>query len=95
MRYTDSHEWIRFDGNQAVVGISYHAQEELGEIVYIEFPKIGKELKAGEEMAVIESTKAASDVYSPVAGTIVAVNEALKKTPSLINSDPEGGGGGS
>lgn len=92
MKYTDSHEWIRLEENRAVVGISSHAQEELGEVVYIELPQVGKELSAGEEVAVIESTKAASDVYCPASGTVIAVNEALKETPSLINSDPEGEG---
>jgi glycine cleavage system H protein len=92
MKYTDSHEWIRLEGNQAVMGISSHAQGEFGEVVYIELPQIGKEIKAGEGVAVIESTKAASDVYSPASGTVIAVNAALKKTPSLINSDPEGEG---
>ena len=89
MKYTDSHEWIRVYGKEGLVGISRHAQKELGEIVYIELPEVGKEVKAGEEIAVLESTKAAADIYSPVSGTILRVNEKLKKDPALINTSPE------
>jgi len=90
MKFTDSHEWITVENNNgAVVGVSNHAQEELGDIVYVELPAVGKSVKAGEEAAVLESTKAAADVYSPVSGTITAVNHALKANPELINRSPE------
>lgn len=85
MRYTDSHEWILEENGEGMVGISNYAQKELGEVVYVELPKVGMQIKAGEEVAVLESTKAASDIYSPVSGTIVAVNEALLQEPDLIN----------
>lgn len=89
MKYTDSHEWIRVEGNEGCVGISEHAQKELGEIVYIELPEIGRTVQAGEEIAVLESTKAAADIYSPVSGTVLKVNEQLKSQPQLINESPE------
>lgn len=89
VRYTDSHEWIRLNGKEGLVGISNHAQKELGEIVYVELPVVGEEVKAGGELAVVESTKAATDIYSPVSGIVVRVNCALKERPSLINSSPE------
>lgn len=89
MRYAETHEWIDDNGR---VGLSKKAQEELGEIVYIELPEVGQEVKAGEEIAVLESTKAAVDIYSPVSGTITAVNEALRNDPSLLNQAPEGVG---
>ena len=89
MRYTQSHEWIETEGQIGTVGVSDHAQHELGEIVYIELPVVGKTVKAGEEAAVLESTKAAADVYSPVSGTIVAVNEALNDQSELVNRSPE------
>lgn len=92
MKFTDSHEWIRVIGNRGIVGISKHAQKELGEVVYIELPKLGKVIKAKDEVAVIESTKAASDIYSPVSGTILEVNEVLKANPDLINTAPESEG---
>lgn len=88
MRYSESHEW--FNGGR--VGISIYAQKELGEIVYVELPKVGQEVKAGEEVAVLESTKAAADIYSPVSGKIVSVNEKLKEDPSLVNTAPEAEG---
>ena len=91
IRYTPSHEWVRFDpkGEGATVGISHHAQTELGEIVYVELPKEGQEVSAGQELAVVESTKAATDLYSPVSGRILRVNTALNTTPSLVNSAAE------
>ena len=87
-----SHEWIHVEGNIGTVGISYHAQKELVEIVYVELPQIGKLVKEGEEVCVLESTKAAADVYSPASGRVVAVNESVKQTPSLINRAAESSG---
>lgn len=84
MHYTDSHEWIALDGAMGTVGITEYAQKELGVIVYIDLPKIGQELNAGQEACVLESTKAAVDVYSPVSGKVVAVNEALRKDPASL-----------
>ena len=89
MHYTDSHEWIRVKGKVGVVGISRYAQKELGEIVYIELPKVGATINAGEEAAVLESTKAAADIYSPVSGIITKVNENLRKNITLLNTSPE------
>jgi glycine cleavage system H protein len=90
--YTKTHEWARREGEEAVVGITAHAQEELRDIVFIELPKPGKVLKAGEPAAVIESVKAAFDIYAPVAGTITRVNDALAKGPQAVNQDCYGGG---
>jgi glycine cleavage system H protein len=93
LRYTRDHEWIRPEGDgTVVVGITDHAQHQLGELVYVELPDGNPAYKAGDAMAVVESTKAASDVYAPVAGTVVAANEALASTPELVNSDPYGEG---
>lgn len=92
MKYTETHEWIETEGNTGVIGITNHAQKQLGDIVYIELPKVGRQIKAGEEVAVLESTKAAADVYSPISGTILEVNEALKNQPELINQDSEKSG---
>ena len=85
MRYTESHEWIQLKGNVGTVGITDYAQRELGEIVYIELPKVGQKVKAGQETCVLESTKAAADIYAPVSGKIVAINEEIKADPSSIN----------
>ena len=92
MRFTESHEWIAVDGNVGVVGITDHAQKELGEVVFIELPKLGMLLTAAQEAAVLESTKAASDVYSPVSGKVIAVNESLRKECALLNRFPESQG---
>lgn len=92
MKYAETHEWIDVKEGKGRVGISIYAQKELGEIVYLELPKVGQEVKAGGEVAVLESTKAAADIYSPVSGKITAVNEKVKKDPSLMNSAPEGEG---
>ena len=90
MKYSKSHEWVKFKANNIyVVGITEHAQKELGEIVYLELPKIGREIQKGEEVAVLESTKAAADIYSPVSGTIVSVNTPLSENLDKINSSPE------
>ncbi len=90
--FTKDHEWIRVDGETATVGISDHAQNALGDIVFAEAPEAGRELKKGNDAAVVESVKAASDVYAPVSGEVTEGNDALADDPSLINSDPEGEG---
>lgn len=93
LKYTKSHEWVLAgDDDQVTIGITDHAQELLGDMVFIELPEIDKELAVGEECAVVESVKAASDVYAPLAGTVVAVNEQLADAPELINDDPYGEG---
>jgi glycine cleavage system H protein len=91
-RYTKDHEWIRLDGDVATVGITEHAQNALGDIVYVELPEIGRAVTKGGEAAVVESVKAASDVYAPATGEVVAVNESLDGTPATINEDAEGKG---
>ena len=90
--FTKDHEWVRVDGNNATVGISNHAQEQLGDIVFAETPEAGRSLRKGEEAAVVESVKAASDVYSPISGTVIEGNPALADDPAIINNDPEGAG---
>ena len=90
--YTKDHEWVRVEGNRATVGISSHAQEQLGDIVFAEAPEAGRSLRKGEEAAVVESVKAASDVYSPISGNVIEGNPALADDPAIINTDPEGGG---
>jgi glycine cleavage system H protein len=90
--FTQEHEWIRVEGDTATVGISNHAQEQLGDIVFAEVPEAGRQLSKGQEAAVVESVKAASDVYAPVSGEVVEGNGALADDPALINSDPEGAG---
>ena len=90
--FTKEHEWIRVDGNQATVGISNHAQEQLGDIVFAEVPETGRRLSKGQEAAVVESVKAASDVYAPVSGEVIEGNQAVADDPALVNSDPEGDG---
>jgi glycine cleavage system H protein len=93
LKYTASHEWIRDNGNGTVtVGITGHAQDALGELVYVELPTVGRVLKAGEACVVVESTKAASDVYAPVSGEVVAVNDALGDAPQTVNEAPFEGG---
>ena len=91
-RYTKDHEWIRLDGEVATVGISEHAQSALGDIVYVELPEIGRQVEQGGEAAVVESVKAASDVYSPISGTVSEGNTAIEDDPALVNSDAEGAG---
>jgi glycine cleavage system H protein len=91
-RYTKDHEWIRLDGDSATVGISTYAQAQLGDIVYVELPALGKRLGKGEEAAVVESVKAASEVYAPVAGEVTAVNTELDGNPGSVNADAEGSG---
>jgi glycine cleavage system H protein len=91
-RYTDQHEWVRVDGDVATVGISVYAQSQLGDVVYVELPAVGKAVKQGGEMAVVESVKAASEVYAPASGTVTEVNEGLTGTPQTVNEDAEGKG---
>ncbi len=86
--YAESHEWVRVEGDEAVLGITDHAQHSLGDITYVELPAVGDTLASGQEMGVVESVKAASDLYSPVQGEVVAVNEALNDTPELVNQSP-------
>jgi glycine cleavage system H protein len=90
--YTEDHEWLRIEGDVATVGITDYAQQQLGDVVFAEPPKVGKQFKKGEAAAVVESVKAASDVYAPVSGEIVATNDQLGTEPALINSDPAGKG---
>ncbi|HKY18095.1 MAG TPA: glycine cleavage system protein GcvH [Rhizomicrobium sp.] len=92
VRYTDQHEWIRLEGDEATVGITKFAAESLGDVVFVELPAGGKTVKAGGEAAVVESVKAASDIYAPVGGTVTGANTALEKEPSKVNEDPEGAG---
>ncbi|MGC6795773.1 glycine cleavage system protein GcvH [Pseudomonas aeruginosa] len=89
LRYAQSHEWARLEADGSVtVGISDHAQEALGDVVFIELPELGKTLAAGQEAGVVESVKAASDIYSPIGGEVIAINEALGDTPEDVNNDP-------
>ncbi len=92
LRYTPDHEWLRPEGDLVTVGITAHAAEQLGDLVFIELPEIGREVTQGEEIVVIESVKAASDIRAPVDGTIVEANQAVVEDPSLGNSDPTGAG---
>ncbi|WP_101510474.1 glycine cleavage system protein GcvH [Thermotoga sp. KOL6] len=91
-KYTKTHEWVEINGNIATVGITDHAQQELGDVVYVELPKVGREVKKGDVVASIESVKAAADVYAPVSGKITEVNERLNSEPELINKSAEGEG---
>jgi glycine cleavage system H protein len=90
--YTADHEWLTIDGDIATVGVTNYAQEQLGDVVFVELPKVGRKVKKAEAAAVVESVKAASDVYAPLTGEVIAVNEALAGDPSLINSDAAGKG---
>lgn len=92
LRYSREHEWVRLLGDKATVGITHHAQKELGDITFVETPKAGRTVKQFESMGVIESVKAASDLFTPVAGTVVAANMDLAKKPELVNQDPYGKG---
>lgn len=89
MKFTESHEWVETQNDVATVGVTNYAQKELGDIVYVELPQVGKHVDAGKEAAVLESTKAAADVYAPVSGTIVEVNKRLQEASELINQSPE------
>lgn len=90
LKYSKEHEWVKVDGKVAIVGITAFAQEQLGDVVYVELPKVGDPVKAGDTFGVVESTKAVSDLYSPVTGTIVEVNDPIADSPETVNSDPYG-----
>ena len=92
LKFLDSHEWIKVDENTVIVGISDHAQNELGEVVFVELPAIGDEFVSGDEAAVVESVKAASEVYTPMSGEVIEVNDALEENPELVNTSPYEGG---
>ncbi|MBI3667539.1 MAG: glycine cleavage system protein GcvH [Acidobacteria bacterium] len=89
-RYTKEHEWIKVEGDTGTVGITFHAQKELGDIVYVELPKVGAAVTAGKTMGSVESVKAVSDIYSPVTGEVIAVNDTVTSTPEQLNQDPHG-----
>jgi len=88
LKFLDSHEWIKVDDNTVIVGISDHAQNELGEVVFVELPAIGDEFVLGDEVAVVESVKAASEVYTPISGEVIEVNDTLEENPELVNTSP-------
>ena len=92
LKYAKSHEWVRVAGDVATVGITDHAQHELTDVVFVELPAVGRQVKAGETCAVVESVKTASDIYSPVSGEVLEVNAGVVDNPALVNSDPFGGG---
>ncbi|MBB5350030.1 glycine cleavage system H protein [Haloferula luteola] len=92
LRFQSSHEWVRLEGDTAVVGISDHAQEELTDVVFVELPQMGRAVDAGDPTAVVESVKAASDIYAPISGEVIEVNDAVEADPSLVNTDPYGSG---
>ena len=92
LKYAKSHEWVRVTGDTAVVGITDHAQNELTDVVFVELPAVGRQVKAGEACAVVESVKTASDIYSPVPGAVLEANTAIVDNPALVNSDPYGAG---
>jgi len=89
-RYTKEHEWVRVEGDTGTVGITFHAQKELGDIVYVDLPKVGTMVEQGKPLGAVESVKAASDLYSPVSGEVVEVNETLATAPEKLNADPHG-----
>lgn len=92
MKFSESHEWVRVEGDSGTVGVTNHAQNELGEIVYVELPEVGASISTGDAVVVLESTKAAADVYSPVSGTVTAVNDGTQDEPELVNNAAEGNG---
>ncbi len=92
IKYTEDHEWLNIDGDSATVGITHHAQDALGEVVFVELPEVGKSFAAKDIAGVVESVKAAADIYMPVSGEVTEVNEALRADPALANSDPMGAG---
>ena len=92
VRYTDQHEWVRVDGDEATIGITKYAAEQLGDVVYVELPEPGRKIGQGGEAAVVESVKAASEVYAPIGGEVTASNPAIAGDPAKVNADPEGSG---
>jgi len=92
IRYSQDHEWVKLDGDTVTIGITHYAQEQLGDVVFVELPAVGKQVEKGKELAVVESVKAASDVYAPITGEVVEVNSALVDAPATINEDALGKG---
>ncbi|MDI6731437.1 MAG: glycine cleavage system protein GcvH [Candidatus Margulisbacteria bacterium] len=92
LKYSKEHEWVKVDGNVATVGISFHAQDALGDVVYVELPPVGKELKVMEEFGVVESVKSVSSLFCPISGKVIEVNSALNSSPQAVNEDPYGKG---
>ncbi len=92
IKYTKDHEWVTIEGDIATVGVSVYAQEQLGDVVFVEVPEVGRSLEKGDELAVVESVKAASEVYAPISGEVVEVNEDLEDNPSQVNEDAQGAG---
>jgi len=92
IRYTEDHEWVRLEGDEATCGITDYAQEQLGDVVFVELPEVGARFAAADEVAVVESVKAAAEVYAPIAGEVTAVNDAIVNDPSLVNADAQGAG---
>lgn len=88
LKFTSTHEWLKLEQDEGIIGITDHAQELLGDMVYVELPEIGKEFNAGDEMGVVESVKAASDFYAPISGVVIAVNSEVVDNPGIVNSDP-------
>ena len=91
-KFSKDHEWVRVDGTTATIGITRHATEQLGDVVFVEVPELGRKVLAGEACAVVESVKAASDIFAPVSGEVIAANAAIAETPAAVNEDPEGRG---
>lgn len=92
LKYTKEHEWLKIEGNTAIIGITDYAQKALGDVIFVELPEVGREIKAGDVLGVVESVKAVSDIYAPCSGRVVAINEALLSTPEMVNQDPYGDG---
>ena len=92
LKFTKDHEWIRIEGDEAVIGITDYAQHQLGDVVFVELPEVGKAVEQGKDAAVVESVKAASEVYAPVDGTVIETNMALSDEPAAVNTDPQGSG---
>jgi glycine cleavage system H protein len=92
MRFTKEHEWVEVDGDVATIGVTAYAAEQLGDVVFVELPEVGRRVKPGDSFAVVESVKAASDVYAPLAGEVVAVNDTLTSEPETVNAEPEAAG---
>ncbi|QRN02518.1 glycine cleavage system protein GcvH [Legionella sp. MW5194] len=92
LKFTQTHEWLKQNNEEMIVGITDHAQQLLGDMVFVELPEVGDEVSAGDELGVVESVKAASDFYAPLSGTVIAVNEEVNSNPALVNSDPYGAG---
>lgn len=92
VKYTEDHEWVKVDGDMATVGISAYAAKQLGDVVFVELPEVGRELDKGDEAAVVESVKAASEVYAPIGGEVTEINESLEDAPETVNASPDGDG---